>query len=81
MSSSARSITLNNLNKGCRARIVKAGEKPRVVQKLLSLGIRRGGIIEVLHRRSSGVVVCSENNRVAIGADIANELMVVSYSE
>ena len=81
MPSSDQSVALSSLSKGCRARIVKTGKKPRIIQKLLSLGIRRGSIIEVLHRRSSGVVVCSDNNRVAIGTDIASELMVVCCTE
>lgn len=81
MSIPIESVPLNSLAKGCRAKIIAAGIKPKVIQKLLSLGIRRGSEIEVLHQRSSGVVICNGNNRVALGADVARELTVVTCGE
>ena len=45
-------------------------------RKLMSLGIRRGQKIAVLHRRNNGVVVTSNGSRVAIGAGIAAHVLL-----
>ena len=45
-------------------------------RKLMSLGIRRGQELAVLHQRKNGVVVMSNGSRVAIGAGIAARVLL-----
>ncbi|MEA3303178.1 MAG: FeoA family protein [Pseudomonadota bacterium] len=47
-------------------------------RRLLSLGLRVGSELEILHHRGRGVVVANNGNRVALGADIADKLLISS---
>lgn len=67
---------LNELNVGDHARIVEALCDKSQLRRLLSLGVRVGSELEILHFRSRGVVVASDGNRVALGAGVAEKLLV-----
>ena len=45
-------------------------------RKLISLGIKRGSQLEILHHRSKGVVVRSGGTRIAVGEGIAEKLVM-----
>ena len=47
-----------------------------MLRKLMSLGIKTGSDIELLHRRGKGVVVRSNGTRIAIGESIAQHIEV-----
>jgi ferrous iron transport protein A len=49
-----------------------------LTHRLLSLGLRVGSEIELTQRRGGGVVVACEGTRVALGAGVAEKLLVVS---
>jgi Fe2+ transport system protein FeoA len=40
-------------------------------RKLMSLGLRKGQEVSILHQRHNGVVVLSNGNRIALGEKIA----------
>ena len=63
---------------GGHARIAEIRGDRQFARRLLSLGLRVGSEVDILHRRGSGVVVVSDGNRVALGGSIAEKLMVES---
>ncbi|MCU7809589.1 MAG: ferrous iron transport protein A [Candidatus Thiodiazotropha sp. (ex Semelilucina semeliformis)] len=52
-----------------------------LVHRLLSLGLRVGSEIELTQRRGGGVVVANAGTRVALGAGVAEKLLVVPLTE
>ncbi len=66
--------TLNQSDAGFRGRVTRIDGDQALKRKLMSLGIRRGQEISVLHKRRNGVVVLSNGSRVAIGAGIAAQV-------
>ena len=71
-----RDIRLNQPATGFRGCIRRIDGDRALHKKLLSLGLRRGQAISVLHRRASGVVVSSNGNRIALGANIAAKIVL-----
>lgn len=51
-----------------------------MTRRLLSLGLRVGTEVDVLHRRGQGVVVARAGIRVALGAGVADKLYVTPLS-
>jgi len=47
-----------------------------LTRRLIALGITQGNELEVLHHRSGGVVVGKDGNRVALGAGVADKLVI-----
>ena len=45
-------------------------------RRLLSLGLRIGSQVEILHHRGRGVVVVSGGNRIALGGGVAEKMLV-----
>ena len=45
--------------------------------RLTSLGLNRGSEIEVLHHHGGNIVVLRGDSRLALGAGMANKVMVV----
>ena len=45
-------------------------------KKLMSLGLRKGQEISVLHQRHHGVVVSSNGSRVALGPSVAAKIFL-----
>lgn len=81
MNTSEQNRPLHCLRKGDRGSISKTCKNPKLIQRLLALGIRRGAEIEVLHSRSGGVVIQNGSNRVALGVDIARQLIVCPFTD
>ncbi|MCP3991595.1 MAG: ferrous iron transport protein A [Actinomycetia bacterium] len=59
-----------------RARIVEIRAGNRMTRRCLALGLRVGAELTVSHKRGRGVVAASDGNRVALGADTAERLLV-----
>ncbi|MEN8214300.1 MAG: ferrous iron transport protein A [Pseudomonadota bacterium] len=70
--------SLDQLAVGEHARITDFLGDRKTSRRLLSLGLRIGSELEVLHHRGRGVVVASSGNRVALGADIAGKLRIAA---
>jgi ferrous iron transport protein A len=73
-------VTLDTLTVGAHARVSVILGGRALHRRLLSLGLRVGSVIEVLHHRGRGVVVASVGNRIALGAGVAEKLLVVPLS-
>jgi ferrous iron transport protein A len=69
-------VKLSRLPVGSRACIKQVLGGRLLVHRLLSLGLRVGSEIELLQRRGSGVVVACQGNRVALGAGVAEKLLL-----
>ena len=48
----------------------------QLVHRLLGLGLRVGSEVELTQRRGAGVVVANAGNRIALGAGVADKLLV-----
>lgn len=68
--------SLSELGEGGKGRIREIRGGRNVTRRLLSLGLRVGTEIRVVQRRGGGVVVANEGNRVALGAGVADKLIV-----
>ena len=65
------------LSVGQRARIAEIRAGRELTRRLLSLGLRVGMELDVLQRRGRGVVVASSGSRVALGAGVAEKLLMI----
>jgi ferrous iron transport protein A len=78
---SKEELTLSRLPVGSRACISRVMGGRHLAHKLLSLGLRVGSEIQLLQRRGGGVVVASQGTRVALGAGVAEKLMMMPVSD
>ncbi len=69
-------VVLARLPVGSRATIRRVQGGRQLTHRLLSLGLRVGSEIELIQRRGGGVVVASAGSRVALGAGVAEKLLV-----
>lgn len=69
-------VPLARLPLGSRAAIRQVLGGRQLIHRLLSLGLRVGSEIELTQRRGGGVVVATEGSRVALGAGVAEKLLV-----
>ena len=67
---------LSSVPAGQRVRISSIEGGRQLGRRLLALGLSIGSEVEVLHHRSSGVVVACGGNRVALGTGVANKLYI-----
>jgi len=72
--------SLSELRVGQHGRIAEIRGGRELTRRLLSLGLRVGMEVDVLHRRGHGVVVASAGTRVALGAGVADKLYVTPLS-
>ena len=70
-------ISLALLPVGGHARIEKVEGGRLLTRRLLSLGLRVGCEVDVVQHRGRGVVVASQGTRVALGAGVADKLLVL----
>jgi ferrous iron transport protein A len=70
-------ISLASLPIGRRARIERIMGGRHLVHRLLSLGLRMGSEIELIQRRGAGVVVANQGARIALGAGVAEKLLML----
>ena len=68
---------LDRLPIGGRARITEIRGDRALARRLLSLGLRVGSEVEVMQRRSKGIVVACAGNRVALGGTVADKLFAL----
>jgi len=71
-----QSQDLNQQKTGFQGTIARIGGDKALKRKLMSLGIRQGQQISVLHQRKNGVVVLSNGSRVALGCGIAANVLL-----
>ena len=74
--SDGRLISLATLPAGSHARIARLNGGRQLARRLLSLGLRIGSEVSVLQHRGHGVVVASHGARVALGAGVAEKLLM-----
>lgn len=67
---------LTRLPIGATATVTRIQGGRNTERKLMSLGIKKGSEIEILHRRGKGVVVRSSGTRIAIGEGVAEKVLV-----
>lgn len=60
---------------GKRVRLITINGGRLLTRRLLALGLTVGNELEILHRRSGGVVVGRDGNRVALGRGVADKLI------
>ena len=68
-------VALAQLPLGARARIAEVQGGREMTRRLLSLGLRIGSEVELLHHRGRGVVVASAGNRIALGGGVAEKVL------
>ena len=61
---------------GSRVRLVAVDGGRMLTRRLLALGLGIGNELEVLHHRGRGVVLAKDGNRVALGAGVAEKLLI-----
>ena len=71
-----QSINLNQPENGFQGLITRIDGDEKLKKKLMSLGIRKGQQISILHQRHNGVVIMSNGSRVALGASIAEKVFL-----
>lgn len=69
-------IPLAKLPIGSHVCIKRISGGRQLTHRLLSLGLRVGSEIELTQRRGGGVVVANAGTRVALGAGVADKLLV-----
>jgi ferrous iron transport protein A len=74
-------VTLAGMPVGSRACIKQVMGGRRLTRRLLSLGLRVGSEIELLQRRGGGVVVACQGTRIALGAGVAEKLLLDPYQD
>jgi ferrous iron transport protein A len=74
--STTKLVSLASLPVGSRARIERLLGGRLMTRRLLSLGLRVGSVLDVVQQRGRGVVVASHGIRVALGAGVAEKLLM-----
>jgi ferrous iron transport protein A len=69
-------VPLIDLPLGTTARIAEIRGGRNLTRRLLSLGLRVGSEVAVLHHRGRGVVLTNGETRVALGGGVVEKLIV-----
>ena len=67
---------LSTVPVGPKVRLIPIQGGRKLTRRLVALGISQGNELEVLHHRSGGVMVGKDGNRVALGAGVADKLVI-----
>ena len=67
---------LSELPQGSRGRVCEIRGGRQLAHRLRGLGLRVGSEVEMLHRKGQGVVVSVGETRVALGAGVAEKLLI-----
>jgi len=67
---------LNKLAIGDSARVIEIHGGKNMTRRLMGLGLKVGSEVTLLHRRGEGVVVGEGGNRIAIGGNVANRVIM-----
>lgn len=73
----SRPMSLTDLPIGVPARIAEIRGGRLLTRRLLSLGLRVGCEVAVVHHRGRGVVLSTGDTRVALGGGVVDKLSVV----
>ncbi len=68
-------LPLSDVGVGRSVRVTEIRSGTDMVHRCLALGITVGTVLTVRRRRGRGVVVASGGNRVAIGAEVAEQIV------
>jgi ferrous iron transport protein A len=77
----AAALPLVEMPLGSRVRIAALRGGREMGRRLLGLGLRVGSEVEILHRRGGGVVVSTGENRIALGAGVAERILAEPLGE
>jgi len=69
-------FNLNHPDEGFHGLITHIDGDMALKRKLMSLGLRKGQTLSILHQRHNGVVVSSNGNRIALGEKIASQIFL-----
>jgi ferrous iron transport protein A len=75
-SADSHPMSLVDLPIGTLARIAEIRGGSQLVRRLLSLGLRVGSEVSILHHRGRGVVLSTGDTRVALGGGVVEKLLV-----
>jgi ferrous iron transport protein A len=75
--SSGRPFPLSMADEGERVRIVLHRGGKGLDKRLTSLGLNRDSEVRIVHRRGGSLVVGRDDSRFALGAGMAQKIMVV----
>jgi Fe2+ transport system protein FeoA len=68
--------TLAQASPGRRVKLVSIRGDRALSRRLLALGLTVGNEVEVLHSRRGDVIVGRDGNRLALGHDIAEQVVI-----
>ncbi len=68
--------SLDKAQPGQRVRLKSVNASNRTRERLLSMGLPPGAVFDVLRNRGGSVVICRQSNRLAIGREMAKDLLV-----
>lgn len=71
---------LSQASPGQRVRLISIDGDRVLTRRLLALGLSVGNEVEVLHHRKGDVVVGRGGNRLALGHDIADKVLIEALS-
>jgi len=69
-------MSLLDLPIGSSARIAEIHGGRQLARRLLSLGLRVGSEVAILHHRGRGVVLSTGDSRIALGGGVVEKLLV-----
>jgi ferrous iron transport protein A len=69
-------MMLNQMPVGSYGTVIHISGGKAMLRKLMSLGIKTGSDVEILHHRGKGVVVLSMGTRIAVGESISRHIEV-----
>jgi Fe2+ transport system protein FeoA len=72
----SQSIKLNQTSVGFLGLITSIDGDQSLKRKLMSLGLRQGQQVSILHHRKNGVVVSSNGSRIALGDNVAAKIYI-----
>ena len=68
--------SLDKAQPGQRVRLKSVNASKRTRERLLSMGLPQGAVFEVLRNRGGSVVIARQSNRLAIGREMAKDLLI-----
>lgn len=74
---SSSSVQLSDVPAGQRVRLQQISSDDRTLsRRMLGLGLRNGVEVDIVQLRSNGVVIARGETRIALGAGVADKLLV-----
>jgi ferrous iron transport protein A len=76
----SKPMLLHEFPAGQRVRLKQINGDRSLAKRLLGLGLRKDVELDIVQFRSNGVVVARGETRIALGAGVADKLLVVPLS-